>query len=328
MTYSHPAPSSSIAVTIPRRSKSESNLQLCCAERSFPPKNTKPRLPSKIFTFSAVDDADKCCLRLETFEKWNALADREGCQSSYYQVLRFHSREKRAKICTWCYNVVDSLGIDRRVVSIALSLFDRYMSDHFSEHERDRDCWLLVVTCLCIAIKLHSSQNETCLGEVMMKLRLSCRFSVQQVAKTELRVCEVLEWYLNPPVPVMYLEVVSPFIDEIASEKIPIKAKHDITDLARFLMELCVYCPQMCGERQSSVAHAAILVSMNHLNIPTKTVKKWLSLTLNHSSHLTDGCVPKLQDILAANHHGSVCSSSATMHKTGVHSMPLVHVQA
>ena len=47
------------------------------------------------------------------------------------------------------------------------------------------------------------------------------------------------------------------------------------------------------------MAHAAILVAMNHFDAPTKTVNRWLSLPLQHSTKMmTDRCILRLQGIL------------------------------
>ena len=257
----------------------------------------------------AVADTNQW-MRSEALNQWNALADREGQSIYEIELFTFLSIENRSTIADWCYKVADCLVIERRVVSIAFSHFDRYLSHH---EENKNDCWLVILACLQLAIKLHSNKNETSLRPILLNLRTICRFSERQVAEKELYICEDLQWYLNPPVPAMYLEVATPLIDAIINKEnvsITKAMTHDIVELSRFLMELGVYDLRLSGERPSSVAYAAILVAMNHLHIPTRTVNKWLSLTLNHSSYKTDRCIQWLQRILTAIHgRTSLCSS-------------------
>lgn len=248
--------------------------------------------------------------------QWDALADREGQPSYQIPFYTTLSKRNRSKIAEWCYKVVDYFEIDRRVVSIALSHFDRYLASEHSvcNGENSREVWLVVMACLQLAIKLHS--NKQVHTRMLANVRATCRYSEQEVSEEELHICSALQWYLNPSVPVMYLEVANPLINEIVhSEKISKQMMQRIGELSKFLIELSAYNLELSAERPSSVAHAAILVAMNHLHTSTSAMNRWLGLTLKHSSHLTDRCIPKLQSILLANEMMVRCSSPTNVER-------------
>mmetsp|Transcript_30066 Transcript_30066/g.62856 ORF Transcript_30066/g.62856 Transcript_30066/m.62856 type:complete len:223 (+) Transcript_30066:251-919(+) len=67
----------------------------------------------------------------------------------------------REKICLWAYGIVDHCDLDRRLVSIALSYFDRLLSNGLVDErdvpENNNNARLAGMTCLYLAIKIHSS---------------------------------------------------------------------------------------------------------------------------------------------------------------------------
>jgi len=318
MTYSHPASTSSLpAMTLRRRSKSEGNLLLRNEEQQsssppktviVPPPRQQQQLPLDKRVPAPLASKANQWLRCQAIEQWNALAEKETRSPIYdIEFFTFLSTENRNTIANWCYKVVDYLVIDRRVVGIAFSHFDRYSSRPNGEEDIDKrdddSSWLVILACLQLAIKLHSNNKESSIRPTLRSLRAICRLSEGRVAEKELQICTDLAWYLNPPLPIMYLEVATPLLDEIIVENNNTRATmtQDIIELSRYLMELAIYDLHLSAERPSSVAHAAILVAMNHLHVSTRMVNEWLSLTLEHSSYKTDCCIPRLQRILAVN---------------------------
>ena len=75
------------------------------------------------------------CILSEAVLQWNDLVDTEEKSSPSYLVLDPISNEKRRVICDWCYSMVDSVRIDRRVVSTAIFYFERYRYLHRSDDE-------------------------------------------------------------------------------------------------------------------------------------------------------------------------------------------------
>lgn len=328
-----------MAITTHRRSKSDGNLlhlrsmEEQSRSRGPPLNDAQPRPPSPDEGAAVATSRHRPPNRprSEVVHQWKALADREHRPDYQIPFFTFLSRANRSAIATWCYRVADCFVVDRRVVGIALSYFDRYLccderhrqssesSSSSLRHDdcdrdplsNDNDCWPTVVACLHIAIKLHSDrQNDAAVRSALTTLCRSCRLSTDRVAREELRVCDALGWYLNPPTPVMFLEIVS---DVIVNELVPAKAGRDVIELSRFLLELSVYDLQLSAERASSVARAAITVAAEHLDVSRKIVNGWLSLgALDHSSDRTDRCIPKLRKSLAANCEDTRRCSSPT----------------
>ena len=104
-----------------------------------------------------------------------------------------------------------------------------------------------------------------------MNICLTSRYSAKKIARIELEVCKVLGWYLNPPIPIHFLEVAEPLIDQITS-RIPWDMSSEIIELSRFLLEVSVFHAEIARERPSSVAMSAILVAMNYLTVPSMIV--------------------------------------------------------
>eukprot|EP00970_Alexandrium_tamarense_P016506 scaffold6677_cov62-Alexandrium_tamarense.AAC.4 len=95
----------------------------------------------------------------EVVKQWDALVCREekleyhindddGCISTKL------SSPWRVRICEWCYQVTDAYGIDRAVVSIALSYLDRFVS-LLRQEANDYEYQLAAITCLYTAVKVH-----------------------------------------------------------------------------------------------------------------------------------------------------------------------------
>mmetsp|Transcript_4709 Transcript_4709/g.6705 ORF Transcript_4709/g.6705 Transcript_4709/m.6705 type:complete len:176 (-) Transcript_4709:862-1389(-) len=74
--------------------------------------------------------------------------------------LRQHG-QWRSKICEWCYRVIDHFQYDRKVVSIAIDYFDRFLMAHpGADSMSSRNYQLAAMTSLYIAMKIHADDPE------------------------------------------------------------------------------------------------------------------------------------------------------------------------
>ena len=160
------------------------------------------------------------------------------------------------------------------------------------------DLWRLAVTCLCLAIKLHSNRSEESLQKLLLGIRFTTSFSLREVVRTESKLFEVLSWYLHPPMPTDYLEVASPLIEEAAAISKDVLPR-DIYELSNYLLQISLFSAEISVQRPSSVAYASTLVSMNYLCIPTVVVNRWREINLKHLQ-MTKSCIPLMQDLLIA----------------------------
>lgn len=176
------------------------------------------------------------------------------------------------KIVERYYEIIDHYDIDRSVVSIAIFFFDRYVSHHPDE----KNYLLAAMTCIYLAMKLHSSKM---ISPSTISSMSRGYFTERELLAMELVIFECLDWYLNPPTPAMFYEVIVPLIDDS-----PVKPsmKDRLKNLAQYLIELGAYFP---FEKPSSIAYAAMLVAMEDMSISTEWFE---SLQLGHTSHTTD----------------------------------------
>jgi len=239
----------------------------------------------------------------EAIDQWKYLVERE--ENVAYKIQPLPSSGQRGdnmnavhccpsvwreKICEWCYQVVDHCNIDRDVVSIALSYFDRYLSlCHTSI--ADTVFQLVAMTSLYLAVKCHSTRKISVSS--IASLSKGC-FRVDQILKMEISIISSLQWHLNPPTPSMYLDVASPLMD--ASFNDP-QASVEISELSRYLLELSVCDGYFIGMKPSSLAYAAILVAMENLSIPMKYKKSFVSYQLDKSSSKTAICAQRLRHV-------------------------------
>ena len=127
-----------------------------------------------------------------------------------------------------------------------------------------------------------------------------------QLLKMEMCIIKTNHWYLNPPIPSIYLSVVDPLIDDSTRE------------LSMYLIELSVWDGYFVDKKPSSISYAAIVVAMDILFIP-KT--NFLTYKMETSLDMTKLCVerlrlvydlasPHLEDALALS--GSIVSPTST----------------
>jgi len=108
-----------------------------------------------------------------------------------------------ACVCYRYYEFIDHYNFDRELVGVALSYFDRYISNHASNedvHTKDK-FQIVAVTCLYLAIKIHSI-SEACLVESRSRALsrlLYGHVDPRTIYQMEMNVLQTLDWGLNPP---------------------------------------------------------------------------------------------------------------------------------
>jgi len=181
------------------------------------------------------------------------------------------------EICEWCFRVVDHCNIDRDVVGIALSYFDRYLSSQTSTKQSLMK--LVGMTSLYLAAKWHSTRK---ISVSNMSSLSHGHFQVDQILNMESCIIKALNFHLNPPTPFIYLNVACPLIGDSAEKE------------ARYLIELSVCDDYFMDKKPSCVAYAAILVAMDLLAIPRK---RFPGHGLKHSPIERELCIQRLHQL-------------------------------
>jgi len=140
--------------------------------------------------------------------------------------------------------------IDRDVVSISLSYFDRYLSRRASIDEALYQ--LVAMTSLYLAVKLHSTRK---ISVSSMSALSKGHFRIDQIETMEVLLIRTLQWRLNPPTPTILLNIASPIIHALVKD---VYESYEIEELSRYLLELSVCDGFFIDKKQSSIAHMQV----------------------------------------------------------------------
>jgi len=179
----------------------------------------------------------------------SSLSSTSSSQSSVNEIWR-------EKICEWSYQVVDHYDFNREVVSISLSYLDRFLS---SRQVNKKIFQLAAMTTLYLAIKVHEP------GKLRMSSLIELSrgyFRVEHVSAMEEEILSALSYFVHPPTPltqVRHLLMLFP-----PSENTTV-ARHDLSELSRFLTELSVCDYFFVNHKFSSIAMAAILTAIEEV---------------------------------------------------------------
>lgn len=108
-----------------------------------------------------------------------------------------------------------------------------------------------------------------------------------------------LNWYLNPPTPSTFVDVLSPIMGEITNDE---DITAEIKDNAKYLLELSVCDGYFVRKHPSLIGHAAIIVAMKILGTPRNIqMRIYQSLPTSASSTSIEDCALRLQQIYDAS---------------------------
>jgi hypothetical protein len=163
----------------------------------------------------------------------------------------------RRKLCDWCYDVVDTFGTDREIVSIALNYFDRYNTLKKSFRLINmRSFQLLAVTCLFIAHKIYAKRDEESRKLTIDAFERLSRdmFCRKDIESKEIDVLRTLQWLVNPPTSLTFLFC---FLEAIPKRDCHLQA---VFEVARYLCEVSVCIASIfLSYKQSVIAYASII---------------------------------------------------------------------
>lgn len=182
--------------------------------------------------------------------------------------------------------------MDRDLVFVAMSFFDRYLSRYSVDETLTQ---LVAMTCLYLAVKVHSSKKISITSIVSLSRGY---FRLDQVIKMEMCIMKSLNWYLNPPTPSTFVDILYPLMDELTDDDASVA---EIKDLAKYLLELSVCDGYFINKNPSLIAHAAIATAMNVLATPVKIQRRLQSLPNAASPSSIEECAGRLYNIYSAS---------------------------
>ena len=117
-------------------------------------------------------------------------------------------------------------------------------------------------------------------------------YSSGDILKMEIYVLEELDWFVNPPVPQTFLDIISPILThspmcqyDFDDDCVVIdgKVRHILCQTAQFLCELSVFDVFFSAKNPSAIAIAALLVALDVMQFPAGASKWVLSLPLDYN---------------------------------------------
>lgn len=215
--------------------------------------------------------------------------------------------ETRRAVCQWNYECVDYFLFDREVVYLSMHYFDRYLARYQTTDEEGIASspstmlsHLLALSALYVAGKLHgvtvdtpgsqsldsSSSASGTSGSATLHLQDFCNMSrgmycPQMLQEMELSLLTSLQWKLHPPTPtdflIRFVKIFSLTLKSdlcghsVSSDADNVGKGWSVFEIARYQIELAVYCPELCQIfLPSKVALAAVLNAMNSKIVRTK----------------------------------------------------------
>ena len=234
----------------------------------------------------------------EVIAQWDALCHREK-DAAYTTAcsggLDFVEYQ-REKISSFYFSVIDEKNLDRRIVSIAFSYLKSFLTRQ-SEASNARFYQLVMITSVYLAIKIHSS-NIYKDGRPIIFIKEVTNwsdgvFTTQDISEMETRMLSTLNYKMNPPVPLNFLDILKPIID--ADLILIPQVKQHIITISNWLCDVSVVDSYFSGVNPSSVAYAAILVAVDTSSIGT--LKCVESLCLKHDESITLECYERMVEM-------------------------------
>lgn len=192
--------------------------------------------------------------------------------------------------------------LNRDLVYITMSFFDRYLSRVPELVLDDMMTQLVATTSLYLAIKVHSVKeiSKNILGFIIYLSGGS--ISYYQVLGMEQSIMNSLNWYLNPPTPATFVTILYPLMEKLTDDE---DTMVEIKDVAIHILELAVYDSYYFIDKPPSLmAHAAIMAAMNIRAIPMETQKRLEALPKSDYPFSIEDFSNRLQHIYFSKKHG------------------------
>jgi hypothetical protein len=221
----------------------------------------RTKSPSSVNTTAFVASA--------TQEPW---PDMEHCQVATW----------RRQMCSWAYNAVDTFDLDRELVAVAFDMLDRYLA---TELKSDcaitrEDFQLFCMTCLYTAVKILEPRRKLSIPALIDMSR--GYYCAEDIAETEVEIIDALEWRLNPPTALAFVE------ELLGSLEVPAK----MMTCCRGYTEKAVMDEYFVPHKASMVAVAAVLAAARQHCYPADDivarVDQWMDVNMNDVTSMCD----------------------------------------
>jgi ribosomal protein L37AE/L43A len=219
--------------------------------------------------------------------------------------------ECRFKMAEWCYQVVDFCKFSRETVAISMSYLDRYISTAAGLPAlSDRKLFqLAAMTCLYTAIKIH--EPEAMEPRIVAQLSRGT-YTEQQVTDMELEILNAIQWRMNPPTALSFLNNSLALLPEGVMSP---SDRDTVYELAKFQTELAVHEYSLITVSASTVAFSAMMNALETVACKgTVDIMMMLAKvsSIDFQSRLVAGTQDKLYQVVSGVSSTGPCVSHLT----------------
>lgn len=214
----------------------------------------------------------------------------------------------RSKMIDWSFQIIDYIKFDRDTVITAISYLDRFLAAGSprakSAIQCRREYQLAAMTTLYMAIKL--SEPSIVNIDVLVELSQG-NFSPEEFTQMEMDILFGLNWFLNGPTALTFLEL----YNMLLSSNIACVATDKLINNARYQIELSVKDYNLLNYDPSTVAAAAIIYSSKRMTHTSPSLMKHLEAITGVNVHSAN-----IRQILHIMHHCNKNPSLAVRNST------------
>eukprot|EP00956_Cyclotella_meneghiniana_P007441 scaffold10123_cov24-Cyclotella_meneghiniana.AAC.2 len=185
--------------------------------------------------------------------------------SDYLSTTQAIGPTHREALCKWGYQTIAAChGVSRLTAVVAFGYFDRFLSSNTPAANRAlndvTECQLAFVTCLVIALKIHSGFNvET---NFVSNVITKNSYDAVEIDNMELHILQSLGWKLNGPTPhdfIDYFLEVMPGVDGVRLEC--------VKRLSKTLVETALTGYTTVLHYPSEVAFTSLFYALHHVDV-------------------------------------------------------------
>jgi len=209
----------------------------------------------------------------------------------------------RSKMVLWCYSVASYCGCSRETVSIAVSVFDRYLASASGSEalKSFRLFQLAAMTCFYTAIKIHEPQALS--PDVFSKLSRG-EYSVPELEEMERKILQSTGWRVNPPTAQSFARE---FLLLVPSTMMTSATKQKALESARNQIEWSLHDFSFISAKASNIALAALFNAFDEMGLRSTAGDFLLERVISANN------MPPVAIIQAALNHG-LCKDSIPQH--------------
>lgn len=163
--------------------------------------------------------------------------------------------DARSIIAAWCVKIMEVCQYEKETAAVAISHLDRFVaSPDGYEILLDRSLFqLAALTCVYSAVKICEQQA---LGPKLVAQLSNGERSSEEIQKMELRLLRALQWRVNPPTAMAFVNC---HVELISERELDSLSRQGLIDLAQYQVDIALLNYDLVTKRSSLVGLAALL---------------------------------------------------------------------